>query len=101
MGYSNEKDGKENPSSRSMNELMNLIMKLNDKIRQKIVPGGKKKDEKESEKMEVVIIIVNAVEEKTRPVKPSRSEKARAPKADWIQDLCKEIERGISPRGNS
>ena len=74
MSDSRGKDRKETPSPRSMNELMNLIMKLNDKIRQKILLGGKKKDEKDPDKMEVVIIIVNALEKKTRPVKTSRSE---------------------------
>ncbi len=101
MGDSKEKDHKETPSPRSMNELMNLIMKLNDKIRQKILSGDKKKDEKEPDKMEVVIIIVNAVEKKNRPVKASRSEKPKAPKDDWIQGLCEEIERDASPRRNS
>jgi len=101
MGDSKEKEQKDTPSSRSMNELMNLIMKLNDQIRQKILTGDKKKDEKDPDKMEVVIIIVNAVEKKNRPVKPSKSEKSKAPKDDWIQGLCEEIEREASPRRNS
>ena len=84
-----------------MNELMDLIMKLNDKIRQKILLGGKKKDDKDPEKMEVVIIIVNALEKKTRPVKTTRPEKTKTPKDDWIQHLCEEIEREAPPRRNS
>jgi hypothetical protein len=91
-----EPSRKKPPSTKSLNELMNLLMKLNAKLREKISPAQRK--EKGPGKTDVVIIIMSAQEGKSRPVRASRSTKPDIPKSDWIQDLCEEIERGACTR---
>ena len=91
-----EPSRKKSPSAKSLNELMNLLMKLNAKLREKISPAHRK--EKGPGKTDVVIIIMSAQEEKSRPARTSRSAKPESPKSDWIQDLCEEIERGACTR---
>ncbi|MBI5967596.1 MAG: hypothetical protein HY882_07055 [Deltaproteobacteria bacterium] len=92
--------GKKAPSSKSLNELMNLLMKLNAKLREKISPANRKK-ENGPEKMDVVIIILSSQAEKARSAKTSRPGKTDPMKGDWIQDLCEEIERGTQTRKES
>ena len=92
--------GKKTPPAKSVNELMNLLMKLNDKLREKISPVRKKK-ENELEKTDVVIIIMSNQAERVRSSKTSRTAKTESPQRDWIQDLCQDIERGSHPRGKS
>jgi hypothetical protein len=84
------------PSAKSLNELMNLLMKLNAKLKEKISPPNKKK-EKRPGGIDVVIIIMSEQQEKPRPAKIPRPSKAESSKDDWIQDLCEEIERGLCP----
>jgi len=83
-------------STKSLNELMNLLMKLNAKLREKISPLQKKGNA--PGKMDVVIIIMTHQEEKPKPIKTPRHSKPDPLKGDWIQDLCDEIEQGIPPR---
>jgi len=82
------------PSSKSLNELINLLMKLNEKIKEKIAPPSKNKKELRGNKTDVVIIIMTNEEEKAHATKTPRSAKAEPVKADWIQGLCEEIEKG-------
>jgi len=89
---------KNSPSAKSLNELMNLLMKLNAKLREKIAPARAKKESEPGKTTDVVIIIMSAQEEKSRPAKPSRPGKPEPLKCDWIQDLCEEIERGPTTR---
>ncbi|MBM4332861.1 MAG: hypothetical protein FJ117_16885 [Deltaproteobacteria bacterium] len=91
-----EPAGKNPPSPKSLNELMNLLMKLNAKLREKISPA--KKRDNAAEKVDMVIIIMTNREEKARSPKPSRHSKPESAKGDWIQDLCAEIERGPQPK---
>ncbi|MDH4268006.1 MAG: hypothetical protein OEW45_20455, partial [Deltaproteobacteria bacterium] len=57
-------------STKSLNELMNLLMKLNAKLREKISPLQKKGNA--PGKMDVVIIIMTHQEEKPKPIKTPR-----------------------------
>jgi len=93
-----EPSRKETPSAKSLNELMNLLMKLNAKLREKIAPARAKKEDGPGKATDVVIIIMSAQEEKSRPAKSSRLGKSEPLKSDWIHDLCEEIERGHSTR---
>jgi len=88
---------KENaPSAKSLNELMNLLWKLNAELREKISPSKKKN--LPPEKMEVVIIIMTSQEEKGKSYRTSRSSKTDLKRDDWIHDLCQEIEQGPQSR---
>ena len=78
------------PSARSVKELMDLLLKLNSKIREKISPRPPK-EEKPPGNMEMVIIILNQSSE--NPPKTSRPEKPKTRGNDWIDDLCEEIQR--------
>jgi len=89
---------KNSPSAKSLNELMNLLMKLNAKLREKIAPSRARKENEPGKTTDVVIIIMSAQEERSRPGKLSRPGKPEPLKSDWIQDLCEEIERGPSTR---
>jgi hypothetical protein len=93
-----EPSRKKSPSAKSLNELMNLLMKLNAKLREKIVPARAKKENGPARATDVVIIIMSAQEEKSRPAKASRPGKPEPLKSDWIQGLCEDIERGPSTR---
>jgi hypothetical protein len=90
--------GKKAPSTESLNELMELLLKLNARLREKASPG-RKKDEPAAENMEMVIIILNS----SHPVrrKAARAEKSKTAKEDWIEDLFREIERGSGGPRNS
>jgi hypothetical protein len=83
------------PSARSLRELMDLLLKLNSKIREKISPRPPR-PEKASGNTEMVIIILSHSEEP--PPKPSRGEKPKASPHGWIDDLCKDIEGRKGPR---
>ena len=93
-----EPSRKNSPSAKSLDQLMNLLMKLNDKLREKIAPSRAKKENGSGKTTDVVIIIISAQEEKSRPAKTFRPGKPEPLKSDWIQDLCEEIERGPSTR---
>lgn len=93
-----EPSRKKSPSTKCLNELMNLLMKLNAKLREKIAPPRAKKEDGPGKATDVVIIIMSAQEEKSRPARTSRPGKPEPLKSDWIQDLCEEIERGPSTR---
>jgi hypothetical protein len=92
-----EPSRKKVPSDKSIDELMSLLMKLNAKLKEKILSPNKKKENGPG-KMDVVIIIMSDQEEKPRPVKTSRPAKPEPLNDDWIQDLCEEIERRPCPR---
>ena len=90
MGHSRKEPlGKKAPSAKSLNELMELLLKLNAQLREKI-SRRRKKEETGAENMEMVIIILNSSAERT-PRAP-RAEKPKLPKNNWIDALCKEIE---------
>jgi len=92
MEHFKEPAEKKDSSTKSLNELMNLLMKLNAKLREKISPS-KKKDIAPG-KMDVVIIIMTNPEEKPKTLKTTRHSKPESLRGEWIQDLCDEIERG-------
>jgi len=81
------------PSARSLTELVDLLLKLNSKIREKISPR-RKEEPKGAKNAEMVIIILN--HSSGAPAKAPRAEKTKAPGNDWIEDLCGDIERGSS-----
>jgi len=90
MGHSRKEPlGKKAPSAKSLNELMELLLKLNAQLREKISPR-RKKEEPGPGNMEMVIIILNSSSES--PARASRAEKSKLSKNNWIDDLCKEIE---------
>ena len=67
-----EPSRKNSPSAKSLDQLMNLLMKLNDKLREKIAPSRAKKENGSGKTTDVVIIIISAQEEKSRPAKTFR-----------------------------
>ena len=78
------------PSARSLRELMELILKLNAKIREKISPRPPR-GEKPPEDTEMVIIILKQSSE--NPSKTPRSQKAKTAGGEWIDDLCEDIQK--------
>ena len=98
---SKEPLGKKTPSGKSLNELMELLLKLNAKLREKISPRGKK-EATGAENMEMVIIILGN-SSKTAPQNPRarREEKPNPVKNDWIEEMCQEIERPSGGRKRS
>ncbi len=99
MGHSSKEPlGKKAPSAKSLNELMELLLKLNAKLREKISPR-RRKEEPGAENMEMVIIILNSSSDSV-PRAP-RAEKSKPPKNDWIDDLCEKIEREPGGRKGS
>ena len=92
MEHFKEPTEKKDSSTKSLNELMNLLMKLNAKLREEISPSKKKNIA--PGKMDLVIIIMTNQEEKPRTTKTTRQSKPESLKGEWIQDLCDEIERG-------
>jgi len=83
---------KKTPSGRSIGELMELLMKLNSKLHEKIAPRSKK--EAGPENVDVVIIIMTTQEMKDQPAKTNKPAKPQPSKGDWINGLCEEIEQG-------
>ena len=100
MGHpSKEPSGGKTPSAKSLNELMDLLLKLNAQLREKISPS-RKKGELEAENTEMVVIILNHTPGTPSPKIP-RPPKPKPMKNDWIDGLCEEIEGGSSSRKNS
>ena len=81
------------PAARSLNELVDLLLKLNSKIREKIFPRPKE-ETKGAKNTEMVIIIMN--HSSGPPAKAPRLQKTKALGNDWIEDLCGDIEGGSS-----
>ncbi len=81
------------PSAQSLTELVDLLLKLNSKIREKISPRPKE-EAKEGKNTEMVIIILNP--SSGAPAKAPRPRKPKALGNDWIENLCGDIERGSS-----
>jgi hypothetical protein len=81
---------KREASDKGLGELMDLFLKLNSKLREKIFPRPKEEKGK-GENMEMVIIILNS--SPGTPPRPPRPEKPKLSKPDWIEKLCEEIER--------
>ena len=81
---------KGDPAARSLSELMELLLRLNSKIREKISPRPPK-EEKAAGNTEMVIIILNQSSE--NPPKAPRREKPQTRGDEWIDGLCEEIQR--------
>ena len=91
MGESSQDPVKKGaPSARSLRELMELVLKLNAKIRERISPRPPR-GEKPAEETEMVIIILKQSSE--NPSKPPRPQKPKTSGGEWIDDLCEEIQR--------
>ncbi|MDO8955344.1 MAG: hypothetical protein Q7W38_00625 [Deltaproteobacteria bacterium] len=97
MGNSSKESlGKKTPSTQAINELMELLGKLNAKLREKIAPRRNKED-RGLGNMEMVIIILNhSSENAPEPSRPEK-EKPKPLKKDWVDFLCEEIEQGSRP----
>ena len=99
MGQSSKESlGKKDPSAETLNELMELLLKLNAKIREKIAPR-RKKEETGAENTEMVIIILNQ-SPGTVPKAP-RPEKPKPLKNNWVDDLCQDLEHDPKRRKHS
>ncbi len=91
MGQSSKDSAeKREAPEKAFGELMDLFLKLNSKLREKIFPRSKEEKGK-TQKTEMVIIIINRSSEDT--VRPPQPEKPKAPRPSWINRLCEEIER--------
>jgi len=81
---------KREPSAKALGELMDLFLKLNSKLRERIFPRPKEEKGK-AENVEMLIIILNSSSEKYPRV--PRPGKPKLPKPGWIDELCEDIER--------
>jgi hypothetical protein len=68
---------------------MDLFLKLNSKLREKISPRPKEEKGK-AEKTEMVIIILNSSSGNT--TRTPRREKPNPSNPNWIDELCEDIE---------
>jgi hypothetical protein len=93
MGQSSQEAGKKGPSAKSLNELMELLLKLNAKLREKISPR-RRKEESEAGNTEMMIIIFNTSSENNPRAPRAEKGKPKPLKGNWIDDLCEEIEGG-------
>ncbi len=90
MGQSSKDPGEKNEASaKALGELMELFLRLNSKLREKISPRPKE-ERRKGDKTEMVIIILNSSSENTP--RPPRLEKPKLSKPNWIDELCKDIE---------
>ncbi len=71
---------------------MELLLKLNSKLRRKISP--RPKNVKAGDPEMVIIILNSPSEPAARRPSPPRAEPARAPKSTWMDDMFQELERG-------
>jgi hypothetical protein len=83
---------KKDASAKSLNELLNLLLKLNAKLREKIYPLKKK--ENAPGQTDVVIIIMTTQEERSRNGKLVKAEKSESPARDWMKEMFAQIEGG-------
>jgi hypothetical protein len=91
---------KKDASAKSLNELLNLLLKLNAKLREKIYPP--KKNENTSGQTDVVIIIMTNQEERSRNGKLPKTEKSESPAGDWMEKMFSQIEgRSVRRRKKS
>jgi hypothetical protein len=81
---------KREASDKGLGELMDLFLKLNSKLREKISPRPKE-EKGNAENIEMVIIILNRSSENTS--RTPRPERPKLPKPNWINQLCEDIER--------
>ena len=81
------------PLARSLTELVDLLLKLNSKIREKISPRPKE-ETKRAKNTEMVIIILN--HSSGISAKAPRPQKTKVLRDEWIEDLCGDIEKGSS-----
>ena len=87
--------GKNDPAAKSREDLLRLLVKLNDLLREKLGLAPKKAPA--PRQTDVTVIILTRQEEKTRPAKSAKPGRAPSPRADWMEDLFAEIE-AIPPR---
>jgi hypothetical protein len=81
---------KKEPASKSAEELVRLLLKLNAKIREKLSLSQKKKSA--PPQTDVVIIIMTNRKETSRPGKFPQAVKSSSAPRDWMEDLFAEIE---------
>jgi len=81
---------KREASDKGLGELMDLFLKLNSKLRERIFPRPKEEKGK-AENVEMLIIILNSSSEKSPQI--PRPEKPKLPRPNWIDELCRDIER--------
>jgi hypothetical protein len=100
MGQSSQEAGKKGPSAKSLNELMELLLKLNAKLREKISPRRRKEDGGTGN-TEMMIIIFNTSSEDSPRAPRVEKGKPKPLRGDWIDDLCEEIEDGSGSKKKS
>jgi len=83
-----------NPSAKSIEELVHLLMKLNAKLREKM--SARRRKEKEAGQTDILILILNQPEDPPR----KRKTAPRTEPADgrWMENLFAEIEEGASKK---
>ena len=81
---------KKEQAAKSRDDLIHLLLKLNDLLKEK--RGLSQKKEPAPRQTEVVIIILTNKKVESRPGKPLRPVKTPSPQADWMEDLFAEIE---------
>lgn len=87
--------GKNEPAAKSREDLLRLLLKLNDLLKEKL--GLARKKAPAPRQTDVMVIIVTRQEEKTRQAKSPKPARAASPRASWMEDLFAEIE-ALPPR---
>jgi len=82
--------GKKEPAAKSRDDLIRLLLKLNDMLKEKL--DLSKKKEPAPRQADVMIIIMTRQEERPRSGKSPKPLKTAPPQADWMGDLFAEIE---------
>ena len=81
---------KKEQAAKSRDDLIRLLLKLNDMLKEKL--GLSKKKEPAPRQTDVMIIIMTRQEEKPRSGKSPKPVKTAPPQEDWMGDLFAEIE---------
>jgi hypothetical protein len=96
MPQSSDAFEKKETPSKSADELVRLILKLNAKLRDKLSLSRKKKSP--APQTDVVIILMTHRNEPARPEKKPPAVKTPVAPADWLENLFAEIEGSFTKR---
>ena len=96
MHHSSDAFEKKEPSSKSADELVRLLLKLNAKLRDKLSLSRKKKSP--APQTDVMIILMTRRNEPVRPERKPPAAKAPVAPNDWLENLFAEIEGSFTKR---
>jgi hypothetical protein len=98
MAHFKEPSEKESNAFRSFNDILCLLLKLNEKLRDKFGLSPRKRKESASDPWGVVIMILRPEEGSVREEKNSKSAKPKLPSGAWIDRMIADIEGKVASR---